>query len=219
MQLLIKTALTLFAFFAMTFIIIKMSGVLTLDDIKQGFEQLKNGPGYVIGGFVVVLLFADLFIAIPTMTVILLSGYFLGFYTAFIYSLVGVLLAASVGYVLSNIMGDKILSRIEPDKENRQNMYSLFQQHGMWVLILSRAMPILPEVSACLAGVCKMPVHRFLLGWSIGTLPYLMIVTYAGSASDFDNPYPALITAIGLTVLLWTAWLWFIKKQRKFSTG
>lgn len=212
MKLLAKMAVTLALIFASTFVVIKMSGILTTEDIKQGFENLRSGPAYIIGAVVVALLFADLFIAVPDMTVILLAGYALGFPTALAFSFAGVFLAGVTGYTLSRILGDRVLRKVEPNEKSRQQTYELFQRHGIWVLVLSRAMPLLPEVSACLAGACKMPLHRFLLGWSLGTIPYLIIVTYAGSISDVDKLSPAIFTAIVVTGMLWGAWGVFLRK-------
>ena len=213
MKLLFKTTFILVAIFATTFLIIKSSGILTIEDIEQGFEQLKNAPAYLIGGLVVLLLFADLFIAIPTMTVIILSGFFLGFTNGLLFSLIGSALAASIGYIFSWLWGDSVLKKVEKDKLKRQQMYDVFNRHGMLVLIMSRAMPILPEVSVCLAGICRMPFTRFLLGWSLGTIPYLIIVSYAGSISSLDNPMPAIFTAIAVTGTLWLCWMWFLRNQ------
>ncbi len=211
MKLLLKTALILATLFASTFLVIKFTGVLTVEDIKAGFEALKSQPAYFIGGLVVLLLFADLFIAVPTMTVIIFAGFFLGFETAAFFAFVGLICAALTGYLISRLWGDKLLRRINRDEHQRLQMQSLFQEHGVLVLILSRAMPILPEVSVCLAGASKMRFGRFILGWSLGSLPYLMLVAYAGSVSDLDNPMPAILVALGVTSSLWLAWAWFLR--------
>lgn len=212
MKLLIKTALTLAALFASTFIIIKLTGVLTIDDIKLGFESLKNQPAYFIGTLVIVLLFADLFIAVPTMTVIILAGYFLGFQSAALFAFIGLACAAFTGYLISRLWGEKLLRKISKDQQQIEEMQSTFSQHGVLLLILSRAMPILPEVSACLAGASKMPLPRFIIGWGLGSIPYLLIVSYAGSISSIDNPMPAIYTAMGISGTLWMGW-WFYKKR------
>ena len=215
MKLLIKTALLLALLFASTFLVIKLTGVLSVEDIRAGFESLKAQPAYFIGALVVLLLFADLFIAVPTMTVIILSGYFLGFQTAMMFSFFGLMLAAFSGYLISRIWGNLLLQKINKNEMQRLEMQTLFHEYGVLVLILSRAMPILPEVSACLAGVTKMPFKKFLLGWGLGSIPYLSIVTYAGSISSFDNPFPAIVTAIAITSSLWLVWFFFMYRTRK----
>ena len=215
MKLLIKSALILAAIFASTFIIIKSTGILTIEDIRLGFEALKSQPAYFVGGLVVLLLFADLFIAVPTMTVIILAGYFIGFQFAVMFAFTGLACAALTGYILSRVWGDKLLRFINHDQQQRQQMHELFQQHGILVLILSRAMPILPEVSACLAGVSRMDFPRFVFGWSLGSVPYVILVAYAGSISDLNNPMPAVFIAIGVTTSLWLAWYWFFRVKFK----
>ena len=68
-------------------------------------------------------------------------------------------------------------------------------------------------VSVCLAGASKMPFARFLLGWSLGSIPYLVIVAYAASISDLENPLPIIWAAIGIVSTLWLAWAWFIRAK------
>jgi uncharacterized membrane protein YdjX (TVP38/TMEM64 family) len=82
--------------------------------------------------------------------------------------------------------------------------------------MLSHAVPLLPEISACLAGTCHMNLKKYLLAWTIGTIPYICIMTYAGSISSIDNPKPALIAAIGITVLFSIGWFIF-KKLNKYK--
>jgi len=213
MKLLIKTALILATLFASTFIFIKISGILTIDDVTTSFESLKHQPAYIIGALVILLLLADLFIAIPTMTVIILSGYFLGFGMGALFAFAGLASAAMTGYAVSYRWGDKLLRKINRDEQQRLEMQQTFSQHGIGLLILSRAMPILPEVCACLAGTTKMPLPRFLLGWALGSIPYLLIITYAGSMSSLDRPMPAIYTAIGVSTTLWLSWSWFYRRR------
>ncbi len=213
MNLLIKSALILAVLFATTFLLVKLTGILSVDDIKAGFQSLSSQPVYFIGGLVILLLFADLFIAVPTMTVIILAGFFLGFQAAVVFAFIGLACAALTGYFISLHWGDHLLKKINNDEGQRIQMQTLFHKHGVLMLILCRAMPILPEVSVCLAGASKMPFARFLLGWSLGSIPYLVIVAYAASISDLENPLPIIWAAIGIVSTLWLAWAWFIRAK------
>jgi len=211
MKLLIKTVLILFVIFTTMLLIFKFSGILSVEDIKQIFSNLKSQPSYILGSLIVILLFIDLFIAIPTMTIILLAGYFIGFELALFYTFLGLLSASLTGYFLSRKYGEKVLDKLSSNEQQKLEMKELFNKHGVLVLVLSRAVPMLPEVSSCLAGTCKMTLKRFLLAWSIGTVPYLAVITYAGSISNFDNPMPAITAAVAITLLFWILWLVFIK--------
>jgi len=215
MKHLIKVIAIIASLFALTFILVKTTGILTVEQIKMWLLQAKELSPFYMGGLVVLLLFADLFIAIPTLTVITLSGYFLGFQYGAIASLMGLMLAGISGYGLSHVLGEKILGFLLKKEEARQEMKSTFRQHGFIMILLSRATPILPEVTACLAGMTKMRFPKFILAWSISTIPYVLIISYAGSISSIENPKPAIYTAIGISVTLWTGWYLFNRKHKK----
>ena len=215
MKLLIKTILILFTIFTSMLLIIKFTGVLSIEDIKEIFANLKSQPSYILGSLIILLLFIDLFIAVPTMTIIILAGYFIGFELAVFYTSLGLLSASLTGYFLSKKYGLKVLDKLSSNEEQKEEMTSLFNKHGVLVIVLSRAVPLLPEISSCLAGTCKMSFKRFLLAWLIGTIPYVCVMTYAGSISNLDNPMPALYAALGITLLFWIAWMVFMKFNKK----
>jgi len=214
MKHLIKVITIIASFFALTFILVKTTGILSIEQIKIWLLQAKEFSPYYIGSIVVLLLFSDLFVAIPTLTVITMSGYFLGFQYGAIASLIGLILTGISGYGLSSIFGEKILKFLLKKEEARQEMKSTFIQHSFVMILLSRAMPILPEVTACLAGMTKMRFSKFILVWLISTIPYVLIISYAGSVSSIENPKPAVYTAIGISVTLWFGWYLFNLKRK-----
>ncbi|MBU0925922.1 VTT domain-containing protein [bacterium] len=218
MKLLIKTILILVSIFTITLLLIKFTGVLTVDDIKEIFSNLKSQPSYILGALIVFFLFIDLFIAVPTMTIIILAGYFIGFELALFYTTIGLLSASLTGYFLSKKYGKKVLNKLSSNEEQKQEMTDLFNKHGVLVLVLSRAVPMLSEISSCLAGACNMSFKRFLLAWFFGTIPYVCVITYAGSISNLDNPMPAIYAALGITVTFWFIWMVFMKIDKKKST-
>ena len=217
MKHLIKVILTIASLFVLTFLVLKFSGVLSVAQIEIWFLWAKELSPYYVGVFVVLLLFADLFIAIPTMTVITLAGYFLGFRYGAIASITGLTLAGISGYWLSNLLGEKILNLILKKEKAKREAISTFTQHGFVMILLSRAMPILPEVTACLAGMTKMKFSKYLLAWSLSTIPYVLIIAYAGSISSLENPKPAIYTAIGISATLWTGWYFFNRNSKKIN--
>jgi uncharacterized membrane protein YdjX (TVP38/TMEM64 family) len=85
------------------------------------------------------------------------------------------------------------------------------------MIIMSRASPILPEVSACMAGITGMKFRRFLLAWTINSVPFALIAAYSGSVSSISNPRPAIYAAISIYAVLWIGW-WILKKYKiKFN--
>ncbi len=215
MRTLLKVILIIGFCFAMTFILVKVTGVLTIEKIKSWLEQAKNLSPIYVGSVIVALLFADLFIAVPTLTVTMFAGFFLGFTYGIIAALSGVMLAGICGYVISYYFGERILNLIIKDQKERDEVQVTFQQHGFIMIVLSRAVPILPEVTACLAGMTRMSFSKFLFAWSLSSIPYVMIAAYAGSISSLENPKPAIFTALLILGTLWIGWYIFRRRQRK----
>jgi len=214
---LVKIMLVLALVFASTFILIKATGIITLEGIQETLAQAQQiHPVYLIA-IVAGLLFADLFIAIPTMTVSIMAGYFLGWPMGAIATLIGLYLAGISGYVISRIYGFRLLDRIYKDKQRLEDIHNSYSEYGSIILIICRALPILPEVSCCMAGATRMSFGKFLLMYSLGTVPYALIITYVGSISSLEKPMPAIMTAIGVSLVLWLAWMMLTLRIRNLK--
>ena len=214
---LLKIMLVLALAFVSTFVIIKATGLFTFDDIQKLLGQAQQiHPGYL--AFVVIgSLFSDLFIAVPTMTVSIMAGYFLGWPLGFTATIGGFFLAGIVGYGISRIYGWRLINRIYKDRKRLAEIQHAFSAYGPIVLIICRAMPILPEVSCCMAGATRMSFYKFLIMYALGSVPYALITTYVGSVSTLDKPTPAIIAAIGVSLLLWSAWWVLARRVRKLK--
>lgn len=212
---LLKTMFVLAALFASTFIIIKSTGLITLDDINRWLEEAQNIHPAYLSLVVIGLLFLDLFIAIPTMTVAILAGYFLGWPLGAAAAITGFFLAGTTGYGLSRRYGWALLHRIYKERDRLDEMHSVFTTYGPFMLIICRAMPILPEVSCCIAGATRMRFALFIAMYALGTVPYALVVTYAGSISSAEQPTPAIAAAIVLSSGLWLTWYLLIKRVHR----
>ncbi|MCK5041192.1 MAG: TVP38/TMEM64 family protein [Sphingomonadales bacterium] len=215
MKELIKTILIIGAIFALTFIAVKLTGVLTVEQIKGWLALAKEASPVHVALIVIALLFIDLFIAVPTMTTTMLAGYFLGAVVGTTAALTGLMVAGISGYVISRYFGKRILNVLVKDKTKRGEMTTAFNKHGFVMIMLARAVPILPEVTACLAGITKMPFWKFILAWSISAVPYTIIAAYSGSISTLNDPKPAIFTAIGIWGILWLGWFLFRRAHKK----
>lgn len=219
MKHLVKTMVLMALFFALTFLLVKATGILSVEQIKVWLAQAKTLSPYYIGGIVILLLFVDLFIAVPTMTTITLSGYFLGFPNGAIASLIGLMLAGLTGYGLSSMFGDRLFAFLLKREEAREEAKATFRQYSVIMILLSRATPILAEVTACLAGMTNMKFSKFIIAWSASVIPYVLIISYAGSISTLENPKPVIYAAIGISATLWIGWYLFnIKRKRTNNT-
>lgn len=218
MRPLLKVFLIIATIFASTFLLIKFTGVLTIEQIEGWLTQAKELSPIFVGVIVALLLFADLFIAIPTLPVTILAGYFLGHTYGALAALTGIILAGVCGHVISRSYGDAILGFLLKDENKRNDAIRTFQKHGFVMILLSRAMPILPEATACLSGMTRMSFNKFLAAWLISSVPYILIATYAGSISSIENPMPAIFTAIGISAFLWIAWFLYHRVNYKINS-
>lgn len=216
MKALIKFVVLLGAFFTFTLVLFKLLGILSTDDIKAWLEAAMELSPWIVGSIIVALMMVDLFIAIPTLSLTILSGFFLGVELGVFYSSVGMIGAGTMGYVISRFHGDKLLRFVSKDPSQREEMIRIFSTFGPFSLMLCRAAPMLPEVTSCLAGVTRMPYWKYLLFYSIGTLPYAVIAAYSGSISTVNDPGPAIFTFIAIfggLSLVWIAFLYFNKHR------
>jgi uncharacterized membrane protein YdjX (TVP38/TMEM64 family) len=218
MKPLLRIILVLAVIFASTFVIIRLTGVLTEEDIKAWLEAATNiNPWYVVSA-VVLILAIDIFIAVPTLTTCILSGYFLGFIWGGLTASVGLLAAGLIGYWMSRLLGERILKIIIRSEEKREEAKTTFAQYGLAMIMLSRSSPIFSEVCACMAGMTRMKFTKFFLAWSVNSIPYALIAAYSGSISSFENPKPAIYTMIGLYMVLWLFWFLYKKLRAKPQT-
>lgn len=219
MKQLIMVSLVLAAVFGSTFLIVSLSGVVTLDDIETLLTQAKSINVAYVSVCVMILLLADLVMFVPTMSICLLAGFLLGFPLGFFSALMGMLMSGILGYVISRKYGRALLVKIYKDPEKLAEMENIFNEKGAVVILLSRAAPMLPEISCCLAGANNMPFKYFISVFLMATAPYALITTIAGSYSSVENPMPAVYAAISITLILWVTWYVFLQKNRKNSAS
>lgn len=211
---LLKTGAILALAFASTFLVMRALGILTEESVRAFLTQAHAvHPGWLVA-LVIGLLWIDLLIAIPTMATILLAGYFLGPLLGAAASIAGLLVMGLTGYVLGGKLGRPVLSRLFKDETRLAGIEASFARNDMLVLFVCQALPILPELTCCLAGIARMKFPRFLFGYIVGVVPFACIVAYAGSISTIEEPGPAIYTVIGVSAALLLAWRLLQQKGR-----
>lgn len=203
---LLRIGLILGLAFASTFLIVRALGLLPEDGVIAWLESLRDiHPGWLIAG-VVALLLLDLLIAVPTMTTILIAGWLLGPVLGGLTAATGLMLMGGIGYTLGRTLGRPILQRVFKDDTRLAGIESAFARNDLLTLAVCQALPILPELSATLAGIARMNPLRFALGYGLGVIPFAFIVAAGGAASTPDDLRPAILTAIATTATLLVLW-------------
>lgn len=217
MRPLLKIMGALMLVFIGIFLLLNLTGIVTVTRIEAWLAAARSADPFLVGAIVAALLLADLIIAVPTMATLLLAGYFIGAVNGALAGSVGLLAAGLAGYGLGRRYGDAAVLRLVGGRKEKEKAVRAFQRHGPVMIVLARAVPMLPEVSACMAGVSGMPFFRFLGLWLVNVVPYCAVAAYAGSLSSLDDPTPAVATALGMSAFLWLAWALFNRQQSSNS--
>lgn len=199
--------------FGSIFIIGRLTGILSLANVRQWLEYAQTINPIWVMLIIIGLLYIDLLLSIPTLALTTLAGFFLGFPLGALTAFIGVSLTASTAYFLSQKWGDRAIMRIVKEDDARAELTQAFFDNGPVMIVLARAAPMVPEITACLAGATRMPLGKYAACFALGTVPYVLIASYAGSISSLSDPKPALFAAMGLYAVMWTSWYVFRRLQ------
>ena len=203
---LLKVAVAMALIFASTFLLLNSAGLVTEEGVTAFLQQAHQIHPAWMAVIVIGLLSLDLLIAIPTMTTVLLAGYFMGPVLGGTASAIGLMTLGMGGYGMGLRFGRPVLARLFKDDAKLVEIEQAFAKNDLLTLFACQALPILPELSCTLAGIARMRFRRFLFGYAVGVVPFAFIVAWAGSISTLSNPGPAIYTAIAISVSLLLVW-------------
>ena len=148
------------------------------------------------------LLLADFFLPVPGTVVLSALGYLYGFLLGGLIGSIGLVSTGLLGYGIGRLCSEKFGRRwLGGDFERGER---LFLKGGGWMVALSRALPIVPEVICYSAGLLRMPFGRFVLALVCGSIPMGLIFAWVGA---LGNVAPGWTLALSLIVpgVLWLA--------------
>ena len=147
------------------------------------------------------LLVSDLVLPMPGTVVMAALGYVYGGWWGGVFALVGEMLASMAGYGAGRMFGEKFIRRWLGDKDFERGR-KVFGEGGGWIVAFSRALPILPEVVSCMAGMSRMPFSRFVVSSACGNVPMAFAFAFIG-ASGKDAPWWAIAASLVVPGVLW----------------
>jgi uncharacterized membrane protein YdjX (TVP38/TMEM64 family) len=164
----------------------------------DALQRWLASAGYAWGWLLAVLLLAaDLFLPVPGTAVMSGLGYVYGAFAGGLIAAAGSFLAGVLAWWLCRHCGDRMAIRLMGEKGYEQGKRLFSGDTGGLVVALSRCLPLLPEIVACMAGLTKMPAAGFLTSLACGCLPMGFIFAWVG-ATGHDSPG----LAIGLSILI-----------------
>jgi membrane protein DedA with SNARE-associated domain len=135
---------------------------------------------------------------------------------------VGSVIGAMVGYGIGAWGGRPLLDRygryvgIDADDLDRADRW--FERWGSWAVFLGRMVPLVRTFVSYPAGISRMPMGRFLLFSTLGSLPWNAALIVAGFVVGENYPqieaaikpfeYVIYAVVIGAALLLLARWWW-----------
>lgn len=180
----------------------------TVLDLKDRLHAWPWTPLVLIGLYVAVTPLGF----VPVTPIVFAGGLVYGFLLGTLYNLVGMLLAAMVGYYVANALGREFVVRLTGPRLRRAER--VFHRQGFWPLVHTRFLPIpfaMVSYGAALAGV---PTARFLVTSAIGLLPATAVHTYFMPALVLDYSWLQAALYLGSLVLLNVLVGWQSLRQR-----
>lgn len=201
--------------------------------MENWITNIMEQFGYV--GILLLIALENVFPPIPS-EVILTFGGFMTTYTSL--TVVGVIIAATVGSVLGAVILYGIGYLINVDKlegwvdrygkflrlkkEDIRRADAWFDKYGYWTVLFCRMIPLIRSLISIPAGMSKMKFGLFLLFTTIGTLIWNIILVSVGAAVGgswekivefmdvYSNIAYALIAVIGIGGIFW-----FLRTRKK----
>lgn len=199
-------ALRLFAMFLAIAVLVAAPFFIWGDRIEQLFSGTgaidwltSHGPyAWLIA---IGLLIADLAMPIPTTAVMAALGIVYGPLLGGLISAGGSVLSGLIGYGLCRHLGRPFVLKLFGEQAISDGE-RLFARSGGWMVVLSRWLPVLSEVIACMAGLSRMRFPIFFSALLCGSVPLGFVFAAIGGAGE-DRPAMALGISAVLPILLW----------------
>lgn len=187
-------------------VLIALPFIVWGDDLEALFtgdgavDQLTRHGTYA-WAVALLLLLSDLALPIPTSAVMAALGIIYGPLTGGAIAAFGSMLAGVTGYIVCRTFGRPI-ARMLSGERVLADAERLFEHAGGWIIVLSRWLPVLAEVMACMAGLSRMPVPLFLGALACGSVPLGFAFALIGHIGE-DRPFLTLAISVVLPALLW----------------
>lgn len=161
----------------------------------------------------IVLLMADILLPLPATLIMSALGLIYGTFAGGLISAAGSFLAGSFGYWICYSMGENAALRLLGKKDFERGK-KLSDKVGGWVVVLSRWLPVFPEVIACIAGLVRMSPGKFHIALLCGSIPMGFTYAFIGYTGN-SNPILAILLSAGVPPLIWLAIRSFFGTQFK----
>lgn len=154
--------------------------------------------GWALG---IVLVGADLVLPVPQTVVIAGLGLIYGTLLGGLLGSLGLITGGLLGYALMRTSVRRFAQRVAGARAMCE-MERLFRRNGAWAIGLTRSLPYsVPEAMVFLAGLAGMPMKKFAVALTVGSVPTAFAFSAIG-AGWADQPIVALAASYVLPILV-----------------
>jgi uncharacterized membrane protein YdjX (TVP38/TMEM64 family) len=148
-----------------------------LEAWTANFLEAAADRSALIAAFLTTVLAVDIVLPIPNSLVSTAAGFFLGFVVGTLVAWIGNTISCILGYWLGSRFGRPVANKLVGADE-LERLEGSARRLGDWVIVISRAVPVMGEASVLFAGMSRMPVRRFAILVALSNLG--MSAIYAG---------------------------------------
>src|SRR5688572_16911490 len=170
----------------------RFEAFLTPASAAEELRALGSAGGWALFA----LLVLDLFLPVPATPLMSAGGYVYGALAGGALAAAGSIASGALAYGLCRALGHGAAERLVGARELDRST-ELFARHGAWLVAVSRWMPVLPEVLACLAGLARMDARRFFVALVCGSAPMGFAYAWIG-ALGVERPALAIAASVAL---------------------
>jgi uncharacterized membrane protein YdjX (TVP38/TMEM64 family) len=186
---------------------------MTPQEANEAVLMLRacGGWAWALG---LVLIWADVVLPIPQTAVIAALGIVYGTLLGGLLGSLGLVTGGLLGYGLM-LTGARRLATRFAGRGSLQRMEGLFERGGVWAIILTRSLPYsVPEAAVFLAGLAAMPMKKFTVALTVGSVPTAFAFAAIG-AGWADQPILALAVSYVLPILLLPVVLYLMRPRAR----
>ena len=205
-----RSSLTLIG--ALAILLASCARIPTPQDADDAVSMLReyDSWAWAVG---IVLIWADLVLPVPQTAVIAALGIIYGTVLGGLLGSVGLITSGLLGYALMRTSARRFVDRWV-GRQSLHKMQNLFDRAGAWAIVLTRSLPYsVPEAIVFLAGLAGMPMRKFIIALTVGSVPTAFAFAAIG-AGWADQPILALIASYVLPILMLPIALYVMRLRR-----
>jgi len=169
--------------------------------------QSYGAWAWAVGGGLIV---ADLVLPVPATVIMTALGMIYGPFVGGLVGAAASALAGAIAFALARLIGHRAAVFLVGERD-LERLHLYFQRAGGWAIVLTRPMPLVAEVVACLAGLSQMSLRVFIAALICGTLPSGFVFAALGARGAAGSTGALVMSAL-IPLALWPVARWMLRR-------